>query len=578
MGPYPEGQGGNPTAICSIDFPVQSEVVYTINSIHIIDFNESDGTEMYQCGTSYAYMICNVWSDPEGFMALPLKYGPSFSTLGSSIVQEITGSMTGTGVSQIFPDVAEVLNPTPPIYSFGAIWQIASTSAKYPGCSVPTISSVSPDGWWASQPANITINGGCFLTSSDKKGPSKVTLTDGANEVRLSNVSVVSSSQITATVNVTKKTPAETVTLTVTNPPGSDTPGSGTANPSPVVLPIPVIKWLGKTISGDKAKNQSVIVGQPVELTTTPATLPCGFTVSKSTWTVDGDNIGGYHGTDAGIRLDDTLLKDTKTTFYWLYPDTGLNVKYEYCATDPSGTEMCTSPQAKATFRATRPAISMSTWDSDEVSIENLNVCDDSRTVNGTAPWLGYGNLYYPPRRCTGTFDGTPGIRLRASGGSDGKYLFAQIINSDSRNYTNSNGGIISCGPTSGLDKHYPFPGVYQNSPSIAYDGPQIPLMNNYISASRSFNATMYLLWQPDQLSGTATKSIPVPIGYQIWQFGATADGVQGRREWRWRDPTFTPSNAHGGIDGFMHSTSGDPNTWDGYPQWDNITSTGCNN
>jgi hypothetical protein len=88
----------------------------------------------------------------------------------------------------------------------------------------------------------------------------------------------------------------------------------------------------------------------------------------------------------------------------------------------------------------------------------------------------------------------------------------------------------------------------------------------------------MYLLWQPDKLSSANVPSIPVPIGYQEWQFGATADGVQGKKKWKWQDPAFSPSSAHGAVGDFTYSTSDDPNTWDGYPQWGGMSSTGCGN
>lgn len=219
-------------------------------------------------------------------------------------------------------------------------------------------------------------------------------------------------------------------------------------------------------------------------------------------------------------------------------------------------------------------SVSMETKDSDEASIENLNVCNSKGEVNGTAPWLGYGDLYYPSDKCSGTFHGTPGIELIASGATGGKYYFVQLINSDSRSYTSTTGGVILCGPTSGLDGNYPYRGI--ESPTTASDGPQIPLIDNYVLASRSFNATMYLLWQPDKLSGATADPIPVPIGYQIWHVGTTADGVQGRKEWKWKNPKISPDDDHGKVGDFKHSTDTDPNTWDGYPQWDGIASTSC--
>jgi hypothetical protein len=74
------------------------------------------------------------------------------------------------------------------------------------------------------------------------------------------------------------------------------------------------------------------------------------------------------------------------------------------------------------------------------------------------------------------------------------------------------------------LDEHYPFRGVYPNAPSVAYDGPGMSLPSKYTLGKRDFDATMYLLWKPDQLSGATADSIPVPIGHQQWQFKAITD------------------------------------------------------
>ncbi len=442
-----------------------------------------------------------------------------------------------------------------------------------------TIASVTPLGWWAGQKQDITITGSGFLTSTDPGGPSQVTAT--ASGVTLNNVQVVSATQITASVRVTKDASAETVTLTVTNPAtGNGSPNSATANPVPVVLPVPVIQWRGKTISGDNAKTRKVKTGQPVELTTTPATLPGGFTIIEPKWDIDGTTIKQYHeDDDDGISVDETDLDTPNTSFYWLYPDTGLNVTYEYCAAGSDGAQYCTSPQAKATFNAAEPNIFMSTWDSREPSIEQLAVCTDNDKY---APYLGYGNLSGPAPGCPGKQDGEVGIKLPASGASGGKYVFVQIVDADFDLYTSPApaGGSpapppIVCGPHAGLDKAYPFPGVNDpKSPTFAYDGPQMALPQAYASGTRNFHATMYLLWQPDQLSSTGTPSIPVPIGYQFWQFIATASQNPpiGNDKWN-KHPTLTASGDEG--QGFTPSSPWDNSIY-GYPQWSYISSTIC--
>jgi len=446
-----------------------------------------------------------------------------------------------------------------------------SFSVQIIGCSTPSISSVTPDGWWAGEQQDITISGGCFLPPSDSSSPSQVTLTDGANAVTLSNVSVVSSTQITATVNVTKKAPAETVTLTVTNTSSNGASQSTTASPAPVVLPVPVIKWNGKTMSGDKAKNQSVIVGQPVELTTTPATLPGGFTISKSTWVVPGDDIKSYTGDSGGITIDDDVdLKDLNTTFYWLYPDDPLNVTYEYCATDASGNHLCASPQAKATFKATRPNIDLTVTNPyDHAKMNELPV----RAANGNCEkrkmaFMFYGDLHYESG-CMPPYTGPVGIDLTASGGGDGTYTFVQVIPTDTLTWAGPK--PFQCGPyVNVLDGAFPFQGVLPNkiAPTMAYDGPGQELPNIYSSGTRDFHAIMYLLWQPPQLSGTGTASIPVPIGYQQWQFGGTVAQKAPIGGGKWEKAV---TNAAGKVGDFVPSTDSDSAIY-GYPTWGGVS------
>jgi hypothetical protein len=459
----------------------------------------------------------------------------------------------------------------------GIVWKV-TFPVQIIGCPAPTITSVSPDGWWAGQQQDITVTGNCFLTASDSSGPSKVTVTDGANAVTLSNVSVVSSTQITATVIVTKKAPAdpaETATLKVTNTYSDGTSQSATASPAPVVLPIPVIKWRGNAISGDKAKNQSVIVGQPVELTTIPTTLPGGFTISKSTWVVPGDDIKSYTGDSSGITIDDDVdLKDLNTTFYWLYLDDPLNVTYEYCATDTSGNQLCTSPQAKATFKATRPNIDLTV--TDPYNFAKMNELP-ARAANGSCEkrkmaWMFYGDLHYASG-CAQPYAGLEGIDLTASGGDSGIYKFVQVLPTDTLSWAGPK--PFQCGPyVNVLDRTFPFSGVRPlppAAPTMAYDGPGQALPNFYSSGTRDFHAFMYLLWQPPQLSGTGTPSIPVPIGYQQWQFGGTVAQKAPIGGGKWGEAV---TNAAGKVGGFTPSLDTD-NAIYGYPVWGGVSGIG---
>lgn len=224
----------------------------------------------------------------------------------------------------------------------------------------PTITSISPDAWFAGQSTDITITGAGFLTATDPGGPTELRIMETSGNIAISNVAVVSATEITATAAPGKNSPAGLATVKVTNHPPGESPRSGTATEP--ILPIPEIFWHSKKISGENAKTQSIKVGQPVELTATPTSLPTGLTLGPVSWAIDGTTVGSYDGSAAGIDITDAVLSTPNTTFYWLYPDTGLNVVYNYCAQDVSGNQYC-SPRATATYNAKRPNISLSTWD-----------------------------------------------------------------------------------------------------------------------------------------------------------------------------------------------------------------------
>ena len=96
------------------------------------------------------------------------------------------------------PNVDE---PCPGGTAAHTIWE-GTIGLEIVGCPTPSIASVTPSGWWAGESQDITITGSCFFTLTDTHGQSKVTVSGGTGSVKLSNVSVISSTQITATVNV----------------------------------------------------------------------------------------------------------------------------------------------------------------------------------------------------------------------------------------------------------------------------------------------------------------------------------------------------------------------------------------
>lgn len=422
--------------------------------------------------------------------------------------------------------------------------------------ALPTITSVSPKVWWAGSTQDITITGINFVpVATEYAGVSQVTVMTGSGPMNVSNVNVVSSTEITATVSPSEDSPAEKVTLTVTNPDpttsdvvrvhaadagpspvgaGATVVGPGIANTTDIVLPVPVIQWNNNPISTDGSTTppvQNAVVGQQIALTTTPTEVQLaqlfglGLTMT-ATWTVDPTNvdppnIGGWSPTTAASGTPSpTVLDQPNLTTYWVYPSNGnaISVTYQYCVSAPAIPNTC-STKVSAQFDVsgvTAPAINIG----NEVAatIDFLTGCTtaDGTTIVG-GPTLVYGNLTGPYGSC-GIARGTPGLTFFPNGTppSVGNFLFAQIVTSDSIAYSGTS-SKLTCTSTPGLDGAYP----YQNNvnPVSTSDSPEVILLSTYATVTRNFNATMYLLWQ----STSSENSVPVPLGYIPWTFNGTA-------------------------------------------------------
>ena len=186
-------------------------------------------------------------------------------------------------------------------------------------------------------------------------------------------------------------------------------------------------------------------------------------------------------------------------------------------------------------------------------------------SVESGGPNLVYGNLTETVPAC-GNPSGTPGITFSRQGTKpgNGNFLFVQTVDSDtSSNGYNSNGKSIVCTAVSGVDGAYPYQNAYD--PVSRADAPTMPLPFSP-NASRTFNATMYLMWQ----STDTPNSIPVPLGYVPWTFSGTAtcnSSCGSASNW-------TPSGVGGPTNQFYQTTSSDPNL--GFPTWPGPAATTC--
>jgi hypothetical protein len=224
-------------------------------------------------------------------------------------------------------------------------------------------------------------------------------------------------------------------------------------------------------------------------------------------------------------------LSNLSTTFYWISAGHSIPVTFSYCMNNGQ----C-SPTGQATF------------DVSGATVSNMTI--PTGTVNVFAgPLLGYGptGIAFNP---TVTFP--PGY---TSG-----LQWVQLSTGDTLTLTPVGAGAVkmcvnvTVPPTStgmGLDTAYPFdrgPSTHDN-PSTTLDSSQ------YKEETRSFSATMFLMWDPALPGGcipsSSCTSIPVPLGYVSWTWSGDANFNGGQ---------WTLANGNHNIPSFVSSTS--------YPTW----------
>lgn len=207
----------------------------------------------------------------------------------------------------------------------------------------PTITSISPSAVFAGETTSVTIIGTNFIpdTNANNCFASDVGIVTG-DEVISTGVDIVSPTEITVAVAPNADETDLAATAEVENYIySSGGTISATANLS--VLPVPVIQWTNppsgspidiSTADGSNPPTQSTVVGNLINLTIDPTTVPSGITVTQNTWSVGGTNIGGYDPTnDSGAVTPTTTTNPTLNT-YWVYPSASRNpysVTYKYC-------------------------------------------------------------------------------------------------------------------------------------------------------------------------------------------------------------------------------------------------------
>jgi hypothetical protein len=537
---------GNPTALSSIEIQTQMGVTYTIHSYHQLNF--------IQIGIASPCPAPIIWTmnvppytvarddcslDPEGFWSMPPvpvpTYGPepNYSTTSTSIAKEVTGSMTGTGTYNVILD-------WDPAYNYllwdGGPWPIATTSAVYTSCPTPKLTTMSPKTWFAGKSYPVTITGTGFTTSANATASCPVTpvaaKVASGSSASLTNVTVVSPTQITFTVEPAASDPTGNAAITV----GSSSNG-GQFSVRTQILGNQ-IQWNGKTISttdGSTPPTKNAIVGQKIALTT--PTLPAGITANTTTWTVGGTNIGNYLPGNGANSVPQTTLANSSLTTYWINAGTDIPVTYQYCAdaSVPDVGGQC-SPIATASFTVTAPT-------GGSIGVAHVGTVGIQQ-MNGS-PYLQFGTVYATNAGVLFTPSAT------APPGSTNNFTWAQLLSMDTMSL---NGSSCSFLPDAGPDLDNVYPADPVPGTNNFGDGPYTQLLPTDTLVTRTFNAQTYLLWN----SGLS-DAISVPIGSVAWNFSgqATNSGTSTTPKWT--------ASGTGNAGSFVPSAS---QPYYGYPIW----------
>jgi hypothetical protein len=602
-GPPSGFPSGNPTATCSVTFQPMPGITYTLNSEHAVQFKTDPiGTSCgsWDNGTCLADPLGYYSVNPTGPVWPPM---PSYTGSTSTNLVDISCSARGgTCTNQNMPvevclfesgDACTNSFDTPPY------WPLATTSAIFALCPTPTVTSISPNVWVAGQSYNLTIMGTGFTTSAAATSACPVSTvgvttppTNPSVNVAVSAINVVSSTEITVTVNPTSapytgpplKSPAPvsaigaTLEVAPTSSSGGPSPGAspalgtpeagGALAPNVDVLLAPQILWNGNAIGGSGASAQSAVVGQQLALTTTPtaatlAALPVPLTLAATaptTWTVTGGtNIGGYTPTSTSYSTGSVTpmppLTTPNLTFYSVYPADPVDLTYTYCVTGQT-----TCPNADATFNVTGPSGGTLTGTPYSGGFTIQDWTAYGSCISPAGLYLEYGNYTFTsPSNCQ--FTGTPGIAFSANvqvQPPSGTAFPVQLVTGGSLS------GGKNCTMSAGLDPAgYPYPNIN--------DSPAVELLPTYTTQSRQESFQIYLMWAYSSNS----PYIPVPIGYLPWNISGSAScSTSCGSASSWTPSTNSSGTSVGSYVPIQQSDMTPQNNF-GYPIWGGPTS--CN-
>jgi hypothetical protein len=446
---------------------------------------------------------------------------------GGSQGVSLSGGNSSNNFSTYTVNYSIAQNATPGTYYFTVTNPFGTSNqvAFSVGDDTPNITGISPNTWNAGVTTPVVITGQHFGTNAPT-----LTFSDPNISYALSSYS---DGQIVASIAVAANDPGGNLNLSVTSngysgngfmpvPGQSSTSSQAGAAVAPIPAAGPNILYNGEDVVGDPQGN--IVVGQQIALTEDVPSPQNQYIKSRSWNVTSGTAIGGYptapamsttSGSVSLTPLSSTCSSSSTCTLYWVSPGNSLTVDYSYTLTNGQ-----TSPSVSATFNVQGP------------STPNLTTPTISPVTVSLVNNLLYMGMFSPPA--------TPGIvfdaQVQQPEAAQGEIVFVQYLNQYNYQYTTSGScPLQSYGP--GFDTGYPYD--LSSVGALTYstnDTPGIPLYTNASEATASFNATTYLMWQPNLPSSSV---IPVPLGSITWQW--SGDAVQNGGTWS-LNPTASPT------------------------------------
>ncbi len=313
----------------------------------------------------------------------------------------------------------------------------AKTTAQIVQCPPSLIASVLPRTWFAGESYPIKITGKNFMPTVPSGCPApQVSVSPNGADPGLSGVTVVSDTEIDATVKPDASATTGIAVLQIGNPVHTAVKGQILGNQ---------IMFNGNVISttdGSDPPVQNVVVGQQIVLTPTmPLTTYYDGATTPQPWTLPATpaNIGGYSPTTAGASVTPTTLTTANNTApqlttYWPYAGSNIPVSFKYCVNINGANPVlqCSLP-ANAAFTVTGPTGSaIATTQSVMVTPQQIPLCDGTTT---TAQLLVFG-ANIGPGTCKGpgntggfAFKGSNGITIASPvSSSNGSLEWIQVI------------------------------------------------------------------------------------------------------------------------------------------------------